>query len=102
VQDIIRTIRENADKLRDEKEIVAKKEEILKLFTDHRVNNYRERPSKRPIYIEDLNELKDCPGIKNIRLSNSNGLIVLSYRADELTKVYGTYLPIEIMPFTRP
>jgi hypothetical protein len=94
VQDIVRVIRENAGKLTEEKEIVAKKEEILKLLIDHRVNNYRERPSKRALYSEDLTELKDCSGVKNIRLSSSNGLILLSYRPEELSKVYGTYLPI--------
>lgn len=29
-----------------------------------------------------------------------NGLILLSYHEDELSKVHGTYLPVEIMPFT--
>jgi hypothetical protein len=29
-----------------------------------------------------------------------NGLIILNYRPDELERVHGTYLPIEMLPFT--
>ena len=44
--------------------------------------------------------MKDIPGINNIKLANINGLVVLSFRFDEIDKVRGTYLPIEIIPFT--
>jgi hypothetical protein len=100
VQDIIRRIREETSKLPDSKAVSVKKEELLRLFTDHRAKNYKERPSKRQLFAEDFNELKDIPGVKNIRLASSNGLILLSYHPEELSKVHGTYLPVEVIPFT--
>lgn len=32
--------------------------------------------------------------MKSIRMGNINGLIILSYRPEELAKVHGTYLPV--------
>lgn len=61
---------------------------------NHRTNFYKERPNKGPILEENLAELKDIPGINAIRLTNMNGLIILNYKFDEVTKVTGTYLPI--------
>ena len=34
-------------------------------------------------------------------LANINGLIILNYKFDEVTAVHGTFLPIELVPFTR-
>lgn len=42
----------------DEEKQKLKKEELLKLFIDHKINNFRERPAKRQLFAEDFNDLK--------------------------------------------
>lgn len=38
-----------------------------------------------------------CPA-SNIKLAD-NGLILINYSFEDLDNVYGSYLPIEVMPF---
>lgn len=33
-------------------------------------------------------------------MANSNGLIILNYKPEDLQKAQGSYLPVEVMPFT--
>lgn len=76
----------------------------MKLFIDHKTNNYRNRPAKDLLTEESFEELKNLPGAKNIKLTYKNGsntgLIMLTYRLDEIEKNLGTYLPVEVLPFT--
>lgn len=76
----------------------------MKLFLDHKTNNYKNRPTKDLLTDESYDELKNVPGAKNIKVTyNSghiNGLIILNYKLEELMKVKGTYLPVEVLPFS--
>ena len=48
--------------------------------------------------------MRNVPGAKNIKVTykegHLNGLIILNYRFEEIMKVQGTYLPVEVLPFT--
>lgn len=79
VQDIRRKILKATEEITDEVASQAKKEQLFKLLTDHKQKNYKDRPSRKQLFEEDFSELKDMPGIKNIRLSSINGLIILNF-----------------------
>ena len=100
VMDVKIKILRQTDHIADEKAKELKKQELLKLLINHKQKNYKQRPPRRQLFEEDFEELKEIPGVKSIRLGSINGLIILNYTPDQLEKVSGTYLPVEIMPFT--
>lgn len=74
------------------------------MLIDHKQKNYRKRPNKELLSSESYERLKNFNGGNIVRLSDKigepPGLIVVRYKLNEIDRVYGTYLPIEVLPFT--
>lgn len=82
IQDILTRIREEASKSLNAEELILKKDEILKKYTNHRMYYPPHlRPPKKLLPLDVFKELSDVPSIKKIIIS-TNGLIQVNLRYD--------------------
>lgn len=100
IQDILSRMREEQNKTYSQRELIEKKDEILKKYTNHRMyysNNTR--PPKKALPLDTFKEFSDLPWNKKLNLTPS-GLLIMNFRYDEIAKPEGTMLPIEVQYFT--
>ena len=101
IQDILMKMREESSKNIDEKVILANKDDILKRYTNPRMHYPAHlRPPKKLLPIDVFKDFSDLPSNKRIVITGQ-GLIILSFRYDEMAKPEGTMLPIELQPFAK-
>lgn len=101
VQDILTKMREEAARFSEEKQLIARQDEVLKKYTNPRMfypNN--SRPPKKPLPLDLFKQFSNLPSNKRIILT-STGLLQITFRYDEIEKPVGTLLPIQIQPFTK-
>lgn len=58
------------------------------------------RPPKKPLSWDSFKEFSELPYNKRIVIT-PQGLILMSFRYDEIAKPQGTFLPIELQPFSK-
>ena len=101
IQDILIKMREEGAKSIDEKLILANKDEILKRYINPRMHYPSHlRPPKKLLPVDVFKDFADLPYNRRINIT-TQGLIILSFRYDEMAKPEGTMLPIEMQPFAK-
>lgn len=101
IQDILTRMREESSKTYDDQELITKKDEILKKYTNHRMYYPPHlRPPKKVLPIDVFREFADLPSNRRITIT-TEGLIQVNFRYDELAQPEGTMLPIELQPFAK-
>jgi transcription antitermination factor NusG len=103
VQDILLKMREETARAAtaDEKTLLARKDEILRRYTNPRMYYPPHlRPPKKMLSIDVFKDFSDLPSNRKFEITGT-GLIQLNFRYDELGKPEGTMLPIEMQPFSK-
>lgn len=78
-----------------------KKDDILKKYTNHRIYYPADmRPSKKLLPEDTFKDFSELPSNRRITIT-PHGLIIAAFRFDELVKLQGTLLPIELLPFSK-
>lgn len=98
VQDLEFKIRDQTSKMTGDEEIEKKKSEIFKVLTNHKVNFHKNRPNKAPLDKNSFDNIRCTEATKLIL--DQKGNLHLRYKPDEIRKVQGTYLPVEVLPLT--
>ena len=94
IQDILIKMRDESAKNIDQKLILANKDEILKRYINQRMHYPAHlRPPKKLLPIDVFKDFSDLPYNRRINIT-AQGLIILSFRYDEMAKPEGTMLPI--------